>query len=121
MPRHPRSRRVKDPRPGFWVPYAMHLCEEVLAEVLALTTAGHPAPLIPAIRAVLARMSRAAVRGQGAPAPEAALIGRVSPDALRQIHRIVAHDLHPDKGGDAEAMKSANAAWTEIKKRRGMA
>jgi len=49
----------------------------------------------------------------------------VRPDAplsvIEGAYRARAHDLHPDKGGDTEAMKGLNGALARIKQERGIA
>jgi hypothetical protein len=39
---------------------------------------------------------------------------------LAKLYKVAAIELHPDRGGDANAMAEVNAAWTEIKKDRGI-
>jgi len=44
---------------------------------------------------------------------------RVAPDdVLKKVYRMIAAEIHPDKGGAPEAMIVLNTAWSEIKKER---
>lgn len=95
--------------------------DAALAEYMRLLGYGRPAQNPIGFLELLARLGiTLPPEVEQRPGPEAALLGRVSPETLKRIHRLVVHDLHPDQGGDAEAMKAANAAWAEIKASRGM-
>lgn len=48
----------------------------------------------------------------------AALLRVASSDSLKRIYKILAADLHTDKGGDEETMKQLNIAWDSIRKER---
>lgn len=39
---------------------------------------------------------------------------------IEAAYRARAHDLHPDKGGDTEAMKALNDAYERVKQERGL-
>jgi hypothetical protein len=39
-----------------------------------------------------------------------------SPGLLKKVYRLIASEIHPDKGGPAHGMVELNAAWDEIKK-----
>lgn len=44
---------------------------------------------------------------------------RVAPDdVLKKVYRLIAAEIHPDKGGLPEAMVALNQAWSEVKKER---
>ena len=39
-------------------------------------------------------------------------------DVLKKVYRLIAAEIHPDKGGLPEAMVALNQAWSEVKKER---
>jgi len=44
---------------------------------------------------------------------------KLAPDEiLKKVYRMIAIELHPDKGGKSEDMAALNVAWDEIKKER---
>lgn len=46
---------------------------------------------------------------------------RVAPnEVLKKVYRMIAVEIHPDKGGKPEDMVSLNQAWDAIKKEKGM-
>jgi len=57
---------------------------------------------------------------QGGPAddPFGALLRIAPDDVLKKVYRMIAAEVHPDKGAPAEAMVALNQAWSEIKKER---
>ena len=42
------------------------------------------------------------------------------PELMKKIYRLIAAEIHPDKGGKPEDMITLNAAWTEVKKEKGL-
>jgi hypothetical protein len=53
--------------------------------------------------------------GGGGNDPFSAML-RVAPDdVLKKVYRMIAAEIHPDKGGDPQAMVTLNAAWAAIK------
>jgi len=46
---------------------------------------------------------------------------RVAPnDLLKKVYRMIAVEVHPDKGGKPEDMVTLNSAWEAVKKERGL-
>jgi hypothetical protein len=43
-----------------------------------------------------------------------------SSDLLKKVYRMIAAEVHPDKGGKPEDMVTLNQAWDAIKKERGL-
>lgn len=41
----------------------------------------------------------------------AAVLDSLAPSLRRAVYRALAHVLHPDRGGDTEAMQALNEAW----------
>jgi hypothetical protein len=52
--------------------------------------------------------------------PYAALLRFASDETLKKCYRMVALDVHPDRGGSSDSMTQANMAWDAIKKERGI-
>ena len=52
--------------------------------------------------------------------PYGALLRLAPDDVLKKVFRLIATSLHPDKGGPADKMTSANQAWKAIKADRGL-
>jgi len=52
--------------------------------------------------------------------PYTMLVRLASDETLKKLYRMVALDVHPDRGGSADSMAQANLAWDAIKKERGL-
>lgn len=48
------------------------------------------------------------------------LLRASSTETLKKLFRMMAVDLHPDRGGDVETMKLLNTAWDRIRLERGI-
>jgi len=48
------------------------------------------------------------------------MLSLASIDSLKRIYRIIAMDVHPDRGGNDQAMTILNECWEKIKKERQM-
>lgn len=48
--------------------------------------------------------------------PYRALLESLPKDVLKKVYRLIAAEVHPDKGGTTEQMQKVNAAWDRIKK-----
>jgi hypothetical protein len=48
------------------------------------------------------------------------LLRASSTETLKKLFRLMAVDLHPDRGGDVETMKKLNTAWDRIRMERGI-
>jgi len=66
-------------------------------------------------------------KAEAAPAPASTTIDpygellRLCDNALlKKVYRMIAAELHPDRGGSQEKMQAANLAWESIRKERGM-
>ena len=52
--------------------------------------------------------------------PEARYLEGLSDEVLRKIHRVVAFELHPDRGGNPDVLARLNSTMDEIRRRRGV-
>lgn len=59
------------------------------------------------------------VQGQGND-PFGAMLRFAPPEVLKKVYRLIAAEIHPDKGGKPEDMVTLNSAWAEIKKEKGL-
>lgn len=50
--------------------------------------------------------------------PYSTMLRLASPDLCKKIYRLIAAELHPDRGGDASKMTDLNLAWEAIQKSR---
>lgn len=118
----PGSRRRPKRGSSLWDSRAfLAACETGLTEYLRVVTGGSPQRILDEFWRLLSDVEQQPFpQRPTSPPDESALIGHVSNETLKQIHRLIVKDLHPDRGGDAEAMKQANRAWEALKKKRGM-
>lgn len=52
--------------------------------------------------------------------PYGAMLRVAPPDLLKKIYRLIAAEIHPDKGGKPDDMVALNNAWAEVKKEKGL-
>jgi hypothetical protein len=67
---------------------------------------------------VLEQETQVVVVGDSGNDPFGAML-KVAPDeVLKKVYRMIAAEIHPDKGGKPEDMVTLNQAWAEVKKER---
>lgn len=52
--------------------------------------------------------------------PFGAMLRVAPPDLLKKVYRMIAAEIHPDRGGKPEDMVTLNQAWDQIKKEKGL-
>lgn len=52
--------------------------------------------------------------------PFGAMLRVAPPEVLKKVYRMIAVEIHPDKGGKPEDMVTLNQAWDAVKKERGL-
>lgn len=60
------------------------------------------------------------IQGSTAPDGFSRMLRAAPNDVLKKVYRLIAAEIHPDKGGKPETMVELNEAWSEVKKERGI-
>lgn len=69
---------------------------------------------------VLEQETQVVVVGESGNDPYSNLLKLAPDETLKKIYRMIAAEIHPDKGGKTEDMATLNTAWADIKKERGL-